>query len=188
MLRLQAQSITPFVDMPIFPRDRSIEEIPRVELHSGLRRRNFQHASARRFVDASRERQPCALTIDDEIMVVAMAEHELFIVVIDPRADLRRSREIKRRAFHRTQLARGDQVLVHRSESIGVDHDFMIQNVAVPFALQIEIAVLAEVHRSSFVGRRFIIKDQFIRVGQRISYLHLQDYPGNPPRRPCSNK
>ena len=55
--------------------------------------------------------------------------------------------EIEWRALDSPQFSSRNQVLVHRREAVGIDHDFMIQNVARAFACEIEIAVLAHVDR-----------------------------------------
>ena len=51
MLRLQAKAITLFIDVPVFPGNRSIQKIARVKLHSWLGGQDLQHSSAGGFVD-----------------------------------------------------------------------------------------------------------------------------------------
>ena len=43
MLRLQAEAVATLVDVTFFPRNRAVKKISRVELHSRLRSRDFQH-------------------------------------------------------------------------------------------------------------------------------------------------
>src|SRR5215469_7510075 len=162
MLRLKAESVTPLVDVPALARDGTIQEVARVELYRRLRRRNFEHTARGRLVHAGRRRHPCTLAIEHEVVVISVPEDELLIVVFDPGPDPGRLREIKGSALDRSQFASGNQVLVDGSEAVGVDHDFMIENVAVPLTLQVEVTMLADIERSSFVGGGFIIDDQFV--------------------------
>ena len=53
------------------------------------------------------------------------------------RAPIRVGRgEIERRSLDRAQFAGGNQILVDRGEAVGIEHEFVIQNVAVAFARQ----------------------------------------------------
>ena len=103
-----------------------------------------------------------------------MAEHELLILVVDAGADPGRLSEIERRSLHRPELAGRNQILVHRSETVGVEHNFVIQNVAVTFPRKVEVTVLAEVDGGGLVGSGFVIDDEFVGVGQRVGDSHLE--------------
>ena len=45
----------------------------------------------------------------------------------------------------------------------------MIENVAVAFALQIEITVLAHVDRSGLVRCSLVVDDEFVRIRQSVT-------------------
>jgi hypothetical protein len=51
MLSFQAESVAMFVDFSALSLDRSIEEVPAVELQSWLRAENLQHTPVGRLVD-----------------------------------------------------------------------------------------------------------------------------------------
>ena len=57
MLRLQAKTVTLFVNMPVFSGDGSIQKIAGIKLHTGLGGKHFQNASAGRFMDSGGQRQ-----------------------------------------------------------------------------------------------------------------------------------
>src|SRR5262249_30225386 len=86
---------------------------------------------------------------------------------------LHRRGEIEWRAFHRRQFTGRNQILVDRRESIRVDHDFMIENVAISFALEIEISMLAYVNRARLISDSFVVDDQFIGVRQNVTDFDL---------------
>src|SRR6266849_8855063 len=87
MLRLQAQSVTQFVDVSLFPRDGSIQEIATVKLHARLRGEYFQHTPAAGLMDAGGQRQAVVLPVDHPVVIVPASYHQLLIVVIDTSAD-----------------------------------------------------------------------------------------------------
>ena len=114
------------------------------------------------------------LVIEHEVVIVSVAQDELLVVLIDSGADPRRRREIQGRTLHGTKFTRGNQVLIHGRELVGIDHDLVIQNVAVPGALQIEVAVLAHIDGSRFVGLGFIVNDECIPIGQGVGDRNLE--------------
>src|SRR5215471_19021957 len=58
--------------------------------------------------------QYSGLAVDDEVVVVAAAEFQLLVVLVDARADRRRLRKVERRAFDASQFAGRDQSRVDR--------------------------------------------------------------------------
>ncbi len=60
MLCLQAEPVTVLVNVPLLSRHAAIEKISRVELHSRLRRRNFQHPPAGRLIHPRRKNEASA--------------------------------------------------------------------------------------------------------------------------------
>lgn len=162
VLRLQAESVTPLVDVAALSSDASIQEVTRVELHSRLCRRHFEYAACRGFVHSRGQCHPSTFAVDHKIVVISVTERELLVVVVDPRPDPGRFGEIERRSLDSSQFTCRDQVLVDGSEAVGIDHNFVIENIAVSLALQIEVTMLADINRCGFIGRRFIIDDKFI--------------------------
>ena len=115
-----------------------------------------------------------ALPVDNPVVVVAVTENQLLIVIVDASPDSGRRSEIHRRSLDRPKFARGDQSLIDRRKTVRVQREFVIQNVAIAFARQIEVTVLAEIDRRSFVGCGFVVNDQLVVVGQCISHSNLQ--------------
>src|SRR4051812_10670134 len=92
--------------------DRAVEEIARVELDPGLRRRDFHCPAALRIGEARGELEASAFAIQHEVMVVALAERELRVLVIDARADCRSLAEIEGGALNGRELARRNQRVI----------------------------------------------------------------------------
>src|ERR1700758_2859665 len=145
MLRLEAETVPPLVDVSLLSRDGAVQEISRIKLDSGLRGGDFQHAPAGRFIHACSQRKAVAFAINHPVVVVAVAQHELFVTIIDARSHSRGLREIERRSFDRSKFTRGDETLIDRREAVGVEREVVIQNIAVAFSGQVEITVLSEI-------------------------------------------
>ena len=77
VLGLKAESITPFVDVTFFAGYAAIQKVSGVKLHCRLRRPDFKHATAGRFIDACCQCQPVLfrLVIQNKIVIVAVAQH-----------------------------------------------------------------------------------------------------------------
>ena len=173
MLRLEAKAVPPLVDVSLFARDGAVQEISRIKLDSGLSSGDFQHAPAGRFVHACSQREAVAFAVNHPVVVVAVAQHELFVIIVDARAHSRGLGEIERSSFDRSKFTRWDEILIDRSEAVGVERDFVIENVAVAFSGQVEITVLGKIDRRGLVRSRFVINDQFVIVGQRVGHSEL---------------
>ena len=100
------------------------------------------------------------------VVVVALAELELLVVLVDAGADGGGLAEVKRRAVHGRQFAGRDQGAVHRGVSVGGDHDDVAEDVA--FAGEIEIGVLGQVDDGVLVGGGGVFEAQRVVVGQRV--------------------
>ena len=64
--------------------------------------------------------------------------------------------------------------LIDRSEAVGIEREFVIQNVAGAFSGQIEITVLAQIDGRGLVGGGFVVDDQFVGVGQSVGDFERQ--------------
>ena len=179
MLGLQAETIASLVDMTLFPCDGAVEKISRVELHTGLCGRDFQHAPAGGFVHTCSQGKAVPFAVDDPVVVVAVTKNHLIVAVVDARADFSGRGEIEWRSFYRTEFPGRDQILVDRSEPVGVEREFVIQNVAGAFAGQVEITVLAQIDGRGLVGGGFVVDVQFVGVRQSVGDFELQ-IPGEP--------
>ncbi len=140
MLRLQAEAIPMAIDPPSLPHDRPIEEIPGVELQSGLCRPHFQHTPRARFNDAGSQTQLAKWAIQHPVVIVPATKAQLFVGLFDPRADRRQQREIKRRPAHEVDLPRRDQVHIDRRDVVGVDLQIGLVFGASSFPLAFSVA------------------------------------------------
>jgi hypothetical protein len=90
VLGFEAEAVAIFVDVALLAGDGAVEKISGVELDAGLSGGDFHDAAAGRLVDAGGEDEALfvTLTIEDPVVVVAVAEDELVIVVADAGAPL----------------------------------------------------------------------------------------------------
>src|SRR6267378_6470338 len=141
MLRFHAESVSRFVYPTALACNCSAKMISSVKLHSRFGGQHFQHPPGSWLINARHQTEFTRRFIDDKILVVAAAELELFIVLIDASSDGRGFSEIEGRALYRFKFACGDQIFVRWRKLLGVDHDFVIQYVA--FAGQVEVRMLS---------------------------------------------
>src|SRR5579859_3427372 len=97
MLCLEAECIAAFVDVALFAGHCAVEKVSGIELDAGLSGGNFKHTSARGIVGAGGEDETgvSGLAVENEVVVVAVAKDELFVAVIDARANFRRLGEVE---------------------------------------------------------------------------------------------
>src|SRR2546422_749500 len=100
MLRLHAESVAELINPAAFALEGAIEKVAGVELQTRLAREHFQHASGGRFGNARNHTKFSQGFVDHPIMIVAVAELELFVWLVDARADGGWFAKIQRRAFH----------------------------------------------------------------------------------------
>src|SRR5215475_5236747 len=156
MLCLEAEAVTSVVGLAGFALHFS-EKVSDVKLNARFGRPDFHYSARRRFGDFSRLTQYSGLAVDDEVVVVALAEFQLLFVLVDARADRRRPREIEGRAFDASQLTGRDQGRIDRRETLGVERHLMVQDVAAALPREVEICMVGQVDHRIFVGRRRII-------------------------------
>src|SRR5215470_18734875 len=131
MLRLQAKSRALSVTDASFATRRAIQEISGVELHTGFRGPHLQHAASRGFYNTRSQRDRIAWFLpQDKIVVVAAAQLNLLVICIDARANRGWFAEIKRRSGDVAKLPRRNQVGIHRSEFIRLNHEHVAKNIA----------------------------------------------------------
>src|SRR5215813_6577515 len=138
MLCLQTEDVTWVVVLAAFALHLS-EKVAVVELHARIGRQDFHYSACRGVGDFRRLTQYSGLAVDDEVVVVALAEFQLFVVLVDARADRRRLRKVERRVFDASQFTGRDQGRLNRSEALGVDHHLMAQDVATALPREVEI-------------------------------------------------
>src|ERR1700693_4076997 len=109
MLRLQAETVAALVDLAALSLDGPIQKVSSVKLDTGLRGEHLQHAPGGRFLHARCQAEFVSLLVQDPIVIVAVAEFELFIVVANMRADHGRLSKIERSSAHWPQLTDRNQ-------------------------------------------------------------------------------
>src|SRR5215475_11519462 len=120
MLCLEAEAVALVVGLAGFALH-LCKKVADVKLDARLGRPDFHSPGRLRIIYLRRLTQYSGLAVDDEVVVVAAAELQLLVVLIDARADRRGLCEVERRAFDAPQFACRDQSRVDRREAVGVD-------------------------------------------------------------------
>src|SRR4029453_6441237 len=97
------------VDLPALAGDRAVEEVAGVELQPGLRGQNLERTAGLRLDHARAEPHRPPASVQDEVVVVALADGDLLVLRLDTGADGRRLSEVEGRARNRSQLPGGDE-------------------------------------------------------------------------------
>ena len=163
MLRLKAKGRASRVGLAAFARC-AVQVVACVELHARLRRPDLHHATRRRLVDFSDTSEHSHPSVENEVVVVAVAELQLLVVRADARADCGRAREVEWSSAHAPQLARRDSDSVGRREARGVYGQTVVQNVAAASAREVVVVVLREVDDCRLVCRSRVVNPQLVRV------------------------
>ena len=106
--------------------------------------------------------------VDDVVVVVAVAEHELRVVGADAGTDRVRGAEVEGRAVDRGDLAGRDQTVVGRGEVAGVERQLMVKDRAGAFAGEVEVGVIGQVEEVGLVGRGLVVDAELVGVGQGV--------------------
>ena len=130
MLSFQAECRTESVNNPSLAVHASVQMVAGVKLHTRLRRVYFQSASAVRVCDSRGQRQSTATAVQSVVMIESKAKLQLLAVFVESLSDLLWCAEIEWRSRNGAQLASRDQVLIDRSEFIGINHHEMFGNTS----------------------------------------------------------
>ena len=71
--------------------------------------------------------------------------------------------EIQRGSCYRGQLAGGDEPGVDGGVAVRGNHDHVVENVSLPFACQVEIAVIGQIQHRVFIGGGEVLDLQRMR-------------------------
>ena len=186
VLGLQAEPEVLLVGDAGLAGDRAVQEVARVELHAGLGGQHVHDAAAAGLAHRRRHRQHAAAVVQHVVVVVAHRRRARHLA--DARPDGREAREVHHRAAHRRDLAGRDQRVVHRREPVRHQHQFVAEDVALPVAGQVEVAVVRQVDDGRLVGGRGVVEPQLVPVGQRVgdrgrqrarvAFLHVRAHVG----------
>ena len=84
------------------------------------------------------------------------------------------SSEIHGRTLYIVDDTGSHKCIVNRRKTIGIDHQLVRENVAIPIAGQVEIGVIGQIHHRLFIGLRLILNIDGILIGQRHAHLYHQ--------------
>ena len=151
-----------------------LQEIAGVELHAGLGGIDL-HADAG-LIAGSPGAQALAGTaapVDDKAVVIAAAHHGgLGKAGVDFPADEFARSEVHGRVRHRQNGTGGTALIVAFQIAGSVDAQLLVQHIAA--AVQIEVAVVGQVHDGVRVGRDAVIHAECIVLGEGIAHRDLQ--------------
>ena len=94
------------------------------------------------------------VVIDHEAVVVALAVVQGREVSLYLSTDFLELLEVHRSSGHRISLADRNQSLVGRQIDSRIEPQFVVKNIPVPLAIQIEIGMVGKVQHSRLVGLR----------------------------------
>ena len=168
MLGFQTEAIAELVGFAAFAEKFSIEEISAIKLQARFRGVHFEHAAGSGFMHRRGESEGAGLIVQNPVVVIAATELDLFVPGIHALANLVRAGEIEGSVRHRAELSRRDQSDSDRREFRCLESHLMVEYVAIAFSLEIEVAVLREVHRRGPVGSGDIVDAPFVFIGEQI--------------------
>src|SRR5215469_1475508 len=113
MLWFHRKSATMDIDRSAFADDGAVEEIAGIKLHARRCRPDLKNASALWVSHAGVQGELVHGMIHYEVVIVAAAEFQLLVVIVDARADGGGLAEIKRCSFHRGNIAVGNERAIH---------------------------------------------------------------------------
>src|SRR5271167_2155100 len=107
--------------------------------------------------------------IENEVVVVAMAEAQLGIVCFNPLANGMRRSKIERRPFYRHQLPCWDQVCIDRRYPGSINLENVPQNITLPLSSQVKVGMIGQVKHSVFISGRRIFDSESVSA-QRVAH------------------
>src|ERR1700722_14463618 len=121
VLRLQAHCKTGFVDFASLAGRGGAQKVAGVDLDSRLSGPGFHDTASRGFIKNScQTRHGFHAGIQYPVVIVAVTKFQLFVILVDARANGGGLPEIKRRTGNRTELTCWDHSRVNRSEAAGL--------------------------------------------------------------------
>lgn len=136
----------------VFAEDFAVEEVAYVELEAGFVGVDFHGDACGGGDDAGGYEGGVAGGVEDEVVVVAEAVAQLLVVGVDVTAYGFGGAEIEGGAFDGAYLAAGHERAVDGREGVGVDVDFVAENVAGEVAGEVEVGVVGEIEHGGTVG------------------------------------
>ncbi len=151
MLSLETEPITKLIGIPPFAYLTAVEKISGVELHARFCGPNLHHAPGSWFEHFRRLSQRLRVSIQNPIVIVAIADFELLIALTDSCSNRHWLCEVERRTFHTAQFADRNQPGIHRCKAVAVNRQLVLQNVSISLARQIEVGVMCKIDDRIFI-------------------------------------
>src|SRR5690349_2808846 len=121
MLRLHAKCIPGLINQTVLALD-ALEVVGRVKLKARFRCKHLQNSAAFWFINARGQAQLSQWFVNNPVLVIAAADLDLLVCLVDSGANSGRRSEIKRGPVHWSQLAGWDLAAVSGRELIGLNH------------------------------------------------------------------
>src|SRR5262245_5873000 len=130
MLRLKAERGTLLVNAAPLAFDGAVQKIAGIELDARLCRKDFHHPSTRGLIHADGAPKRAAGKVEHPVVIITLAEDQLFVLLVDSGANGCRFCKIHWSALDAPQFAGRNQNPVNRVKAVGLDHDLVIENAS----------------------------------------------------------
>ena len=177
VLGLQREPVALPVHPSTRPDESPVEEVPGVELDSGLGREDLENSAAvglQHTRRADHRRVGGAAPVEHPVVVVTAADHELLEAVADPVSDRGRPGEVHRRAGHRIDCAGRDQRRIHRGVVGRVELQDVIVDRSGSLAFEVPVGVVRQVDDRRLVRRRPVVHPDLVPVREQVDDLGLE--------------
>ncbi len=139
MLRLKTKTCAIGVGLPPATQA-AVEKVTGIKLYARLLGIHLEHASGGRLRRAGSEGHFFRRNfVQHEIMVITQTASQLLIIAFNIGTDCFRCTKIKCCAGNRTRTTHRNLGFINRRESIRIDHQLMLQNIALPCEIKITV-------------------------------------------------
>lgn len=129
MLGLQAKAGSISETLAALSKDRAIQKIAAVELNARFGRQDLQYASAGGFENLRGQLRVVAIAaFQNPIVIVTASEFELFVFLLDARADGGELGEIERSTADRAQFSGRNDCGIDGRKILGMQEQLVVQN------------------------------------------------------------
>ncbi len=150
----------------------SVQKISRVELYTRLGRADLDHSPATRvFENRGKHQFTRTRPIDHPVVIVAVTRLQLIVGRANPASNGVRPPKVEGGPRHRPQLTCRDHGCIHRSESVGIERQHVVNDRAPRIAAQIEIRVIGEIDGSCLGSPRPVLDLQRVVVPEKIIHM-----------------
>src|SRR3982751_4775976 len=105
VLGLEAEPRAPLINLPTLSSQRAIQKVSRVELDARFGRPHLHRSSGPWFPNLGRESEHTHPTVDDKVVIVAIAKFYLLVLSIDSQTYCGAARKVERSAGNGLQLS-----------------------------------------------------------------------------------